>query len=164
MTPTRPLLLAAMFATTLPGCASSTEKAGTLGEKLTANGLEVTVDKVDDNFPVPDSDVTGLSSPTGGQKLVGVHARVCSNHGGAIGSFDFGLETTDAEAGKPKFPQQSYDDDFDVVRSRCGAGWIVFEIPESSKPGRVTFGFQDTGAQYHAENRVDARFSWSVSY
>jgi hypothetical protein len=139
----------------------TTEKDGSVGDALTANGVEVTVDRVDRSPPVPRRDVTGLSRPARGKRLVGVHVRACSDHGGALGQYDFGVETNDGD-GRLKFPAHVYGDAFETVRDGCGAGWIVFEIPARAKAERVTFGFEDTGSTRQEHERVDAKFSWEV--
>ncbi len=143
------------------GC-GTTEKSGNVGDTLSAKGLEARVEQVDTNVPVPKSDVTGLSQPAPGSKLVGARVKVCSDHGGAVGPYDFGLDSSSGDA-TLKYPEQNYDDSFETVRDGCGDGWVVFEIPQSSKPDTVTFGFEDTGTSQHPETQVDARFSWSVS-
>ena len=84
-----PLALAGALA----GC-GTTEKSGHVGDELTANGVQVTVQRVTTNVPVPANDITGLSAPSPGKSLAGVLAKVCSNHGGAIGSYDFGLDSS----------------------------------------------------------------------
>jgi hypothetical protein len=45
-------------------------------------------------------DVSGLSSPGPGNRLVGARVRVCTDHGQAIGTYDFSVETS---AGKGRF-------------------------------------------------------------
>jgi hypothetical protein len=161
---TRALLLCiiALLAVAAAGC-GTTEESGNVGDTLSANGLQATVEEVDTQVPIPESDVTGLSQPTPGSKLVGTRVRVCTNHGGAIGSYDFGVETTSGDNGTLKFPEQNYDDGFDTVRDGCGGGWVVFEIPRSSAPGKVTFGFEDTGSYRHEQSQVNAKFSWAIS-
>lgn len=145
----------------LAGCA--TEKSGSVGDTLTAKGLEVTVRQVDTDVPVPDRDVTGLSSPSPGMHLVGVEAEVCSEeHGGAIGNYSFSLSGTGGADGELKTPAPNYDNSFGTVRDGCGDGWIVFELPESSEPSEVRFGFQDTGTAMDESENVDAKFSWWV--
>ena len=86
-----------------------------------------------------------------------------SDHGGAVGPYDFGLDTSSGDDAKLKYPEQNYDDSFETVRDGCGDGWVVFEIPESSQADKVTFGFEDTGTSQHPETQVDAKFSWTVS-
>jgi hypothetical protein len=141
----------------------TTEKSGAVGETLTAKGLEVTVKQVDTEVPVPKSDITGLSTPSAGMSLVGVEAEVCSDdHGGAIGSYSFSLEGTDGAEGELKFPSQNYPTPFDTVRDGCGTGWIVFELPETSEPSEVRFGFEDTGNAMDESENVDAKFTWSA--
>jgi hypothetical protein len=143
-----------------PGC-GATEESGEIGDVLSAEGLQVSVERVDTRVPVPAEDITGLSQPSPGTKLVGVLARVCSDHRGAIGAYDFGLESSEGD-GRLKFPQRNYRDDFEVPRADCGGGWIVFEIPSGAEPERVRFDFQDTGSSRDQDQNVDAEFSWSV--
>jgi hypothetical protein len=143
------------------GC-GSTERSGSVGEKLAAKGLRVTVERVDRSVPVPERDVTGLALPGRGFKLVGVRVRVCSDHGGAIGPWAFGIETSDGAQGRAKYPERNYEQAFEPVRDSCGHGWVVFEIPARSTPARVKFGFEDTGSARLPQTRVDARFTWKV--
>jgi hypothetical protein len=162
----RPPLIAVSFlsaiAVGVSGC-GTTEKSGQVGDTLTAKGLQATVQHVDTDVPVPASDVTGLSQPSPGSKLVGTRVKVCSDHGGAIGPYDFGLETSSGEDAKLKYPERNYDDSFETVRDGCGEGWVVFEIPQASKPDKITFGFEDTGTSQHPETQVNAKFSWTVA-
>src|SRR3954454_8530598 len=123
------------------GC-GTTEKSGKVGDTLSAKGLQATVQEVDAHVPVPASDVTGLSQPAPGTKLVGAQVKVCSEHGGAIGAYDFGLEPSSGDA-TLKYPERNYGDSFETVRDGCGDGWVVFQIPESADAERVTFGFED---------------------
>src|SRR5262249_59479060 len=121
-----------------------------------------TVSQSDVAAPVGRKDIAGRARPSRGSRLVGAPASVCSNHGGASGPFDFGIETTKGKPGRLKFPQHNYARGFDIVRNGCGSGWVVFEIPRGAKPGAVTFGFEDTGTSQHPETQVDASFTWSV--
>ena len=109
---------------------------------------------MDTKVPVHKNDVTGLSQPSPGSKLVGARAKVCSDHGGAVDPYDFGLDTSSGDDAKLKYPEQNYDDSFETVRD----GWVVFEIPQSSQADKVTFGFEDTGTSQHPETQVDAKF------
>ena len=157
-----PLLLALSFGiAAAAGCGTSKE-SGHVGDTLEAKGLRVTVDAVDTSVPVPKADVTGLSLPSPGSSLVGVRTRVCNDHGGAIGGFDFGLETSDGEDGLPKHPQRNYPKSLETVRDGCGGGWVVFEVPRGSRPERISFAFEDTGTAMDQSENVDARFSWSI--
>ena len=151
-------LLAALL---LAGC-GTTEKTGVVGETLDAKGLQVTVFEVDTEVPVPEEDITGLSQPSPGTKLVGSRVQACSDHGGALVAADFGLETTDGEAAALKYPQRNYGQSFESLRDGCAEGWIVFQIPEAAEPGTITFGFQDTGSFRRMQNNVDARFTWTI--
>lgn len=163
LSPTRlPAGCLAVCAALLCTACGKTERSGAIGDELSAKGLRVTVQRVDASPPVPARDVTGLSVPAPGYSLVGVRVKVCSNHGGAIGQYDFGLKASQGDA-RLKFPAMNYPRSFDTVRSGCDDGWIVFEVPRGARPEKVTFGFQDTGSRRHERNRVDARFSWDAS-
>jgi hypothetical protein len=155
------LCVLALLATGAAGC-GKTEHSGDVGDKLSAKGLEVTVERLDTAVPVPARDITGLSQPAPGFALVGARVRVCSNHGGATGPYDFGVETTGGAHGRLKFPETNYPNSFDSLRSGCGGGWVVFEVPRGSAPQRVTFGFDDTGSARRPQTQVSARFSWKV--
>lgn len=161
--PLRAAILLACAAGALVGACGTTEESGDVGETLSAKGLRVTVERVDPSVPANAGDVTGLSRPSPGSKLVGVRARVCNDHGGATGPFDFGLETASGDDGRLRFPQRNYATSLDTVRDGCGGGWVVFEIPSGSKPERVTYAFQDTGTAMDQSENVDARLSWSVT-
>jgi hypothetical protein len=152
----------AVLGALLVGC-GTTEKSGTVGEALTANGLKVTVDRVDTSVHVPKHDITGLSQPSPGTKLVGTRVYVCSEHGGAIGAYDFGLDTTAGGHGQLKYPEENYRRSFDSVRIGCHGGWVVFQIPVKAKPDKVTFGFEDTGSAEDPGSEVDAKFSWDAA-
>ena len=144
------------------GC-GKTEKSGSVGDKLTAKDLEVTVLEVDQKVPKPRSDITGLSLPARGYKLVGVRVKVCSDHGGAIGPYSFSVESSEGK-GRLKFPARNYRDDFEAIRDDCGDGWVVFEIPADSKATKVKFGFEDTGqaGPQGSNDELDAEFEWEV--
>jgi hypothetical protein len=156
----RSLTVAVVAVTVVVAC-GTTEKDGSVGDELSANGIEVTVDRVDRSPPEPRKDISGLSKPGPGKQLVGAHVRVCSDHGGAVGAYHFGIETS-AGKGKLKFPARNYRDDYETLRDDCGEGWIVFEIPAGARTERITFGFEDTGATRRENERVDAKFSWTV--
>jgi hypothetical protein len=143
------------------GC-GTTEESGEIGDTLTAKGLEVTVEEVDASVPANEGDVTGLSEPSAGAKLVGVRVNVCSEQGGAIGPYSFGVEADSDDQGRLKYPQRNYRTSFDSVREDCAGGWIVFEIPEGSRPERVSFEFENTGSARHQQDDVHAEFSWTV--
>jgi hypothetical protein len=158
-----PALLAfALAAAAIGAGCGTTEEAGKVGDTLSAKGLEVTVKDVDTSVPVNEGDITGLSQPSAESEFVGTRVKVCSDHGGAIGPYDFGVETTDGEQGTLKFPQRNYAKGFESRREGCGGGWVVFEIPSGSKPETVKFGFEDTGTAREYQDIVDAEFSWSV--
>ena len=157
---TPPALLALALALALAAC-GTTEKSGSVGDTLEANGLEVTVQRVDRRAPRPDSDITGLSVPAPGQDLIGVRVRVCSDHGGAIGAFDCGVETSRGD-GELQNAARNYRKRFDPLRDGCGGGWIVFEVPGDAKPERVTFDFEDTGSTRNEQDRVHAKFAWAL--
>ena len=142
------------------GC-GDVERSGAVGDRLSGGGLEATLEKVDREVPVPESDVTGLSVPRAGSRLIGVRVRVCSDHGGAIGQYDFSMETDRGNA-RLKFPSMNYDEPFEPVRDDCGSGWVVFEVPKGSTPTKLRFGFEDTGTSRQPQTQVDARFSWKL--
>ena len=106
--------------------------------------------------------MTGLSLPARGYRLVGVLARLCSGHGGAIGQYDFALESS-AGDGRPKYTARNYSRPFGTVRDDCGRGWIVFEIPRGARPTKVRFAFDDTRAVKPSQGKdLKARFEWEV--
>jgi hypothetical protein len=157
----RPVHIFLILGVALAGCSpdGTTDKSGAVGDELSAKGLRVTVQRVDASVPVPARDITGLSTPAPGKSLVGVRARVCSSHGGAIGSYSFSVEPD----GRLKFPAMNYSGAFESLRNGCGTGWIVFEVPRGTRPEKVRFSFTDTGSYRHEQDRVKARFTWNVS-
>jgi hypothetical protein len=157
------VLIACIAAVTLGGCIAGgeTKRTGSVGDELTADELEVTVQRVDRRTPVPDRDITGLSLPGDGMKLVGVLVKVCSGYGAAIGQFNFELESTAGE-GRPKYTANNYRRSFETVRDECGSGWIVYEIPRDSRPTKVRFAFDDSGPVRTGGDNIEARFEWEI--
>ena len=155
------LALALAAAATLAAC-GTTEKSGSVGDELTAKGIRVKVIRVDRHVKVPEDDISGLSTPGEGRRLVGARVRVCSDHGQAIGTYNFGMETSAGDA-RLKFPAQNYDDPFESLRDGCETGWLVFDTPADSTPKKVKFEFEDTGSAQPGDNSdVKAVFSWKV--
>ena len=145
----------------LAGC-GETEKSGSTGDELRAEDLAVTVERVDRRTRSPRNDITGLSVPSSGYRLVGVLAKVCSGWGAAIGPYDFSVESS-AGDGRPKYSARNYSRRFEPVRDDCGRGWIVFEVPRDSNPTKVRFSFDDTGRPgAGGDDGVSARFEWKV--
>ncbi len=146
------------------GCGgiNTTTKDGQVGDTLNSGGLRVTVLKIDRHVPRPANDVTGLSTPRSGMKFVGVKARVCTDRDQAIRAYDFQLDPADGDAVRPRLPQRSYDDDFDIARSGCETGWIVFEIPSGDRAEAVKFTHDDTGSARPADTERHARFDWKL--
>ena len=155
------------LAAAIAGC-GTTERSGDVGDTLEAEGIEVTVEKVDTAVPIPENDITGLSRPRSGYELVGLLVSVCSDNPAAIGPYDFNVETTDGETAALKFPQRNYPDSFESLRDDCDDGWVVLEVPEDSEPEKVTFGFEDSGQAGPAggvggDEGFAVKYSWTVS-
>src|SRR5437764_409102 len=72
----------------LAACGTTTA-SGRVGFTLSGVGVRVTLERVDRHPPVPRDDVTGLSVPAPGERLIGTRFRVCSTAGQAIGTFNF---------------------------------------------------------------------------
>ena len=157
------LLAPCLAALALAGClgTSETKRSGSVGDKHSAGRLDVTVERVDRETPVPKKDVTGLSVPRSGHRLVGVLVNVCSDYGAAIGPYDFKLETSEG-SGRPKFPSSNYREEFETLRDGCKRGWIVYEIPRGASPQKVKFDFSDSGTNRNTQDNLDARFEWTV--
>ncbi|MFL5830229.1 MAG: hypothetical protein ACJ76X_09960 [Solirubrobacteraceae bacterium] len=161
------LLLVAAGAVALLGC-GTTSKSGHVGDGLSAGGVQVTIERIDRRPPVPSDDVSGLSTPAPGDRLIGARVKVCSKVGAAIGTYDFSLTLADGGQAQVKFPAQNYPDGFDVVRTGCGRGWIVFEYPRPTRPSEIHFKFDDTGDSAGAGNpggsrqETHERFSWKL--
>jgi hypothetical protein len=144
----------------LAGCGAE-EKSGSLGDELSAEKVKVTVEKVDRRVPQPKRDITGLSLPSDGYRLVGVRVNVCSGYAAAIGNFSFSLESSDGDA-RPKHTARNYGSMFRGVRDDCERGWLVYEIPEEARPTKVRFKFDETGNSREQSDNVEARFEWDV--
>ena len=129
------LCIALLGLSGLSGCFldEETSKSGSVGDRLTADDLEVTVARIDRETPVPRKDITGLSVPREGNRLVGVLVKVCSDHGSAIGPWHFALETREGD-GRPKYTANNYRRSFESMREGCEDGWIVYEIPRAASP------------------------------
>jgi hypothetical protein len=149
----------------LLGCGTST-RSGQIGDTLSAGGLHVTIQRIDERPPIPSDDLSGLSSPAPGDRLLGARVKVCSHVGPAIGTYDFALSLADGGSGTVKFPAQNYPDGFDVVRTGCEVGWIVFEYPRAAEPSEIHFKFDDTGSGSGSMGggrpETHARFSWKL--
>ena len=156
------LPIACLAAALLSGCiGGATEKSGSVGDKLEAKRVEVTVERIDRRTPTPRRDITGLSLPSRGYKLVGVLAYVCSGYGAAIGQQQFELESS-AGPGRPKYTARNYRNGFETVRDECERGWMVWEIPADSSPTKVRFSFDETGNSRDQADNLEARFEWDV--
>ena len=161
---TRPALLLAGLAAALAlaGClGGETERSGSLGDELEAERVAVTVEKVDRRTPVPRKDITGLSLPSRGYRLVGVLAKVCSGYGAAIGQQQFSLEASSGEA-RPKYTASNYANGFETVRDECERGWMVWEVPSEARPTKVRFEFTETGTSRDQSDNLEAKFEWTV--
>ena len=140
------------------------DKTGTVGDTFSVDHLRVTVDRVDAHVPVPAHDVTGLSQPRPGARLFGAHVRVCPSDVGAVNPTSFGLDVSGGSA-TLKYPERNYDHGYDAVRTRCGRGWVVFEVPDGADVRRVTFSFENTGSSSYnrdGQDEVSVHFAWAV--
>jgi hypothetical protein len=157
------VLILSLAATALGGCFDDAEvkRTGSVGDEHSAGRIEVTVERIDRETRVPKGDITGLSVPRSGYRLVGVLVNVCTDYGSAIGQYDFKLETSDGP-GRLKFPANNYREDFSTVRDGCKRGWIVYEIPRGSSPTEVRFAFDDSGSNRNTRDNLEARFEWKV--
>ena len=117
--------------------------------------------EVDREVPEPRSDITGLSKPSAGYRLIGVRVNVCSGYEAAIGNFSFALESSEGDA-RPKYVARNYRERFVGVRDACERGWIVYEIPRGASPTKVRFAFDETGNSRDQSDNVEARFEWDV--
>jgi hypothetical protein len=147
----------------LAGCGTNT-KSGAVGDKLSGGGVSVTLHRVDLHPPIPKHDMTGLSSPAPGDRLVGALVTVCSKHGAALGPYDFAIGLSGSNAGQVKFPSMNYSHGFDSVRTGCSTGWITFEFPSSSSPEEIRFAYDDTGSNAPEDQHPESheRFSWKL--
>jgi hypothetical protein len=161
----RPTILLVCAVALVAGCGTTT-KSGHVGDTFSGGGLKVTVERVELRPPAPGDDVTGLSSPAPGNRLIAARVRVCNKYDFAVGTYDFGLSLDGGGEGTVKFPQMNYADGFDHVRTGCARGWIVFELPSSRKPSKIHFAYDDTGSggsNMSGRPESHERFSWSVT-
>jgi hypothetical protein len=143
----------------------TTSLTGRVGTTLQDHTLRVTVDRFDRHPPIPQGDVTGLSRPAPGDRLVAAHVHLCTHIGPAIGSWDFSISLSGGASGKVNYAATNYLQRFSSVSIGCSTGWIVFEIPQTSTPDSVNFKFDDTGAgggAYPTRGETHARFSWKT--
>jgi hypothetical protein len=159
------LLPVLAVAPTLVGCGTTTKSAH-VGDTLSAGGVRVTLERIDERPPVPSDDVSGLSTPAPGDRLLGAQVKVCSKVGPAIGSYDFSVSLADGSQGRVKFPALNYPDSFDVVRIGCARGWLVFEYPRPTRPTEIHFRFDDTGNNAGnaggSRSETHERFTWKL--
>jgi hypothetical protein len=152
----------------LAGCGTTT-KSGAIGDTLSGGGVSVSLLRIDRRPPVPREDITGLSTPTPGNRLLGARVRVCSKVGPAIGTWDFSLALDGGGHAQVKFPSHNYENTFDSLRIGCARGWIVFEYPSGGRPTEMRFAFDDTGDNASVSNpggnrqETHERFSWKLS-
>lgn len=149
----------------LAAACGTTTGSAKVGQTLSGGGVHVTVQRVDLRPPIPAHDVTGLSSPRPGDRLIAARVRICSTVGPAIGTFDFAISLAGGGDGVVKFPQENYANGFDSLRTGCSAGWVVFEIPASSTPAKIRFNFDDTGSgsgSMSGRPETHERFSWAL--
>ena len=146
----------------LAACGTTTH-SGKVGETFSGGGLKVTVGRIDLHTPVPAGDLSGLSTPAPGNRLVGAFVRVCNNDGPAVGQDSFGIGLADGGHGSVKFPTTNYADSFSFVDSGCAGGWVVFEIPLASSPTQVHFAFDDSGnSAPGGRPESHERFTWTI--
>ena len=117
---------------------------------------------------MPRDDLSGLSSPAPGDKLLGALVRVCSYVGPAIGTWDFSLALDGGGHAQVKFPSMNYARTFDDLRIGCVRGWIVFEYAVGGRPSERRFAFDDTGDSSSLSNgghrqETHERFSWKIA-
>ena len=126
--------------------------------------MSVTLQRVDMHPRVPRHDLSGLSSPAPGDRLIGALVTVCSKLGAAIGPSDFAIGLSGGASGRVKFPALNYSRAFDVVRTGCRSGWLTFEVPASSSPDEIKFAFDYTGSSSPGEEQQEShqRFSWKL--
>jgi hypothetical protein len=158
--------IAVIAAASLAACTHTA--SGTIGSTLSGGGVNVTLQRVDRQPPVPRADVTGLSTPAPGTRLIGARFRVCSSVGQAIGTFNFSISLDGGGSGSVKFPSMNYPDSFEIVRTGCAEGWIVFQIPQAAQAQEIAFKFDDTGNQGSIniggrQPAVHDHFSWTLS-
>jgi hypothetical protein len=158
--------LALIASVAMSGCGTTT-KSGAVGETLSGGGVAVTLERIDQHPPVPSDDVSGLSTPAPGDRLIGARLRVCSNRGQAIGTFNFSVDVAGGGSGSVKFPSMNYGNSFDVVRTGCARGWIVFELPRAGRASAISFRFDDTGNNSSVvapggRGEVHDHFSWRL--
>jgi hypothetical protein len=148
----------------IAGCGTTT-KSGHVGDTFSGGGLRVTVLRVDQHPEIPSDDISGLSTPAPGDRLIGARVRVCNKYDFAVGTYDFAVSLDGGGDAAVKFPQMNYPDGFDDVRTGCAAGWIVFELPRSRTPSKIRFTYDDTGSGgSHVSGRPESHehFSWSL--
>jgi hypothetical protein len=106
--------LGALVALAFTGC-GTTSASGRVGSTLSGGGISVTLQRVDLRTPVPSHDITGLSTPAPGDRLIGTRVRVCGNNGAAIGTFNFTISVSGGGAGRVKFPSMYYPGQLQAV-------------------------------------------------
>ena len=126
----------------------------------------MTVDRLDPRPPIPRHDVTGLSRPYPGNRLIAAHVHVCTNIGPAIGSWDFSVGFNGDGHSMVNNVETNYPQRFDSLDTGCSVGWIVFQVPLASRPSSINFKFDDTGSAagpYGGRPEKHVRFSWVIT-
>jgi hypothetical protein len=156
--------IAVTSALLVAACGTATLSAG-VGTTLRTGGLRVTVDRYQAHPPIPAGDVTGLSRPAPGNRLVAAHVHMCSTIGPAIGGWDFSVSFRGGGRGTENYAETNYPQRLDSINTGCSAGWIVFQVPERSRPSSINFAFDDSGdaaSAYPTRGETHARFSWAI--
>jgi hypothetical protein len=158
------ILAAAVVVAVLAGCGTTT-RSGQVGETFAGGGLRVTIERVDLHPPIPTDDITGLSRPRPGDRLIAARVRVCNKYGFAVGTYDFRMSLIGGGDGLVNYAQTNYADGFHDVENGCAGGWIVFELPLARKPSKIHFAYDDSGSPKAEGNRQESheRFSWAVA-
>jgi hypothetical protein len=129
-----PLVLVVVLA----GCGTSVRK-GAAGDTLKAGSITATLVK---------------------WKRHSGYVHLCNRTGQAVISYHFTLLL----AGGAVLHPDTVGSSFDVVRSGCGSGSIVFALPGGATPKTLEYRFDDTGSggQYSGDQPEHDRFDWSL--
>jgi hypothetical protein len=153
----------ALAALSASGCGTESVE-GDVGDQLEAGSIRATASRVSSEVPSPRNDVTGLGSARPGNRLIGVHVKMCKSSGQAVNDSAFTLELEGGDSADHKFPQTAYPDGFDSLRSGCESGWLVFEAPRGARPSALAFEYEDTGQGGPSGNDGEhVKLKWKVA-
>ena len=101
------------------------------------------------------------ASPRAGR--FGANVELCKDSGQSVNAFAFSLALEGGGEARRVYPQRTYDDGFGPLRDGCESGWLVYDLPQGSKPSALKFEYEDTGqGGAGGDDGEHVRLEWRV--